>query len=105
MCISPYILKSLSFMLILDTYMACLTRGNYLMKYLFSWVIYKENRIYIRGEFRQSLGMNFVSPFESAKESSKCSFHVNVHKLYAVEYSNTVSSLDYPFQFLIFLSC
>ena len=77
MCISPDILKSLSFMLILDTYMACLTCGNFLMKYLFSWVIYKENRIYIRGEFRQSLGMNFVSPFQPEREfkvykSCKC---------------------------------
>ncbi len=24
----------------------------------------KENRIYIRGEFRESLGMNFFSPFQ-----------------------------------------
>ena len=28
----------------------------------------KENRIYIRVEFRQSLGMNFVSPFQSERE-------------------------------------
>jgi len=33
---------------------------------------------------------------------SKCTNHVNVHKLYAVEYINTVCSLDYPFQFRIF---
>jgi len=45
--------------------------------------------------------MNFVSPFESAKGSSKCSFHVNIHKLYAVKYINTVCSLDYPFQYII----
>ena len=44
--------------------------------------------------------MNFVSPFPS--ESSKCTNHVNVHKLNAVEYINTVCSLDYPFQFRIF---
>ena len=37
-------------------------------------------------------------PF-SLKGSSKCANHVNVHKLYAVEYINTVFSLDYPFQF------
>ena len=51
----------------------------------------KENTIYIRVEFRQSLGMNFVSPFQS-KGSSKCTNHVNVYKLYAVEYINTVRS-------------
>ena len=28
----------------------------------------KENRIYIRVEFRQSLGMNFVSPFQPERE-------------------------------------
>ena len=28
----------------------------------------KENRIYIRGEFRQSLDMNFFSPFQSERE-------------------------------------
>ena len=28
--------------------------------------------------------------------------HVNVRKLYAVEYINTVCSLDYPFQFEYF---
>ena len=38
----------------------------------------KENRIYIRVEFRQSLGMNFVSPFQPEREfkvykSCKCS--------------------------------
>ena len=47
----------------------------------------KENRTYIRGEFKESLGMNFFSPFQG---SSKCTNHVNVHKLYAVEYINTV---------------
>jgi len=57
-----------------------------------------ENRIYIRGEFRPSLGMIFFS----LKGSSKCTNHVNVHKLYAVEYINTVCSLDYPFHFQIF---
>ena len=28
----------------------------------------KENRLYIRVEFRQSLGMNFVSPFQPKRE-------------------------------------
>ena len=40
-------------------------------------------------------------PF-SLKGSSKCTNHVNVHKLSAVEYINTVCSLDFPFQFRIF---
>ena len=57
-----------------------------------------ENRIYIRGEFRQSRSMNFSVPF-SLKGSSKCTNHVNVHKLYAVEYINIVCSLDYNFNF------
>ena len=43
----------------------------------------------------------FSVPF-SLKGSSTCTNHVNVHKLYAVEYINTVSSLDYSFQFRIF---
>ena len=50
-------------------------------------VISIEKRIYIRGEFRESLGMIFSVPF-SLKGSSKCTNHVNVHKLYAVEYIN-----------------
>ena len=33
-----------------------------------SALIAKENRIYIRGEFRQSLGMNFFSPFQPERE-------------------------------------
>ena len=38
----------------------------------------KENVIYIRGEFRESLGMNFFSPFQPEREfkvykSCKCS--------------------------------
>ena len=40
-------------------------------------------------------------PF-NLKGSSKCTNYVNVHKLYAVEYINTVCSLDYTFQFRIF---
>ena len=38
----------------------------------------------------------------SLKGSSKCTNHVNVPKLYAVEYINTVCSLYYPFQSRIF---
>ena len=30
--------------------------------------ICKENRIYIRGEFRESLGMNFFNPFQPERE-------------------------------------
>ena len=59
----------------------------------------KENRLYIRVEFRQSLGMNFFCSFQPEREFK---VNVNVHKLYAVEYINTVCSLDYPFQFRIF---
>ena len=29
---------------------------------------YKDHRIYIKVEFRQSLGMNFVSPFQPERE-------------------------------------
>ena len=50
-------------------------------------------------EFRQSLGMNLSVPF-SLKGSSKCTNHVNVHKLYAVEYINKVCSL--AFQYAVF---
>ena len=39
-------------------------------------------------------------PF-SLKGRLKCTNHLNVHKLYAVEYINTACSLDYPFQFRI----
>ena len=47
-----------------------------------------ENRIY-REELKESLGMNFFSPFQPEMEfkSCKCSL------LYAVEYINTVCSL------------
>ena len=75
------------------------------MLYLINWrIIRKENRIYIRGEFRESLGRIYFSPFKPEREfkTSKCTNHVNVHKLYAVEYINTVCSLDYLFQFRIF---
>ena len=42
------------------------------------WVIDIENRIYIRGEFKESLSMNFFSPFQPEREfkvykSCKCS--------------------------------
>ena len=39
-----------------------------------------------RKKFKQSLGMNCVSPFRE--------FKVNVHKLYTVHHTNTVWSLD-----------
>ena len=83
----------------------------------FETFIDKENRIYIRGEFKESLckrieyilegnlknlSVRMLSVPFSLKGSSKCTNHVNVHKLYAVEYINTVCSLDYPFQFRIF---
>jgi len=53
----------------------------------------KENRIYIRVEFNNPSVWILSVPF-SLKGSSKCTNHVNVHKLYAVEYINTVCSLD-----------
>ena len=67
------------------------------------WVKNKENRIHIRGEFRESLGIIFSVPF-SLKGSSKCTNHVNVHKFYAdaVKYINPACSLDDPFPFGIF---
>jgi len=43
----------------------------------------------------------FSVPF-SLKGISKCTNHVNVHKLFAVEYINTVCFLDYSFQFRFF---
>jgi len=56
---------------------------NWLKKILGLGSITKEKRIYIRVEFRQSLGMNFVSPFQPG--CSKCTNHVNIKKIYAVE--------------------
>ena len=58
--------------------------GNY------AWNINIENRIY-REELKESLGMNFFIPFQPEREFKVN--HVNVHKLYAVEYINIVSSL------------
>ena len=60
-----------------------------------------ENRIYIREELKESLGMNCFSPFQPEREFKVYTNHVNVHKLYAVEYINIVCSLDYSFQFRI----
>ena len=51
-----------------------------------------ENRIY-REELKESLGMNFFSPF-SLKGSSKCTNHVNVHKLYAVVFPRLFISIS-----------
>ena len=52
----------------------------YLYKKLFICTsgVFKEKRIYIRKEFRESLGMNFFSPFQPEREfkvyrSCKCS--------------------------------
>ena len=46
--------------------------------YTFILVVCIENRIYIREELKESLGMNFVSPFQPEREfkvykSCKCS--------------------------------
>ena len=61
---------------------------------------YIENRIYIKGNLKNLSVWIFSVPF-SLKGSSKCTNHVNVHKLYAVQYI-IVCSLDYSFQFRIF---
>ena len=56
----------------------------------------KAKRIYIfEGNLENPSVWILSVPF-SLKGSSKCTNHVNVHKLYAVEYINTVCSLDYP---------
>ena len=60
----------------------------------FGWFTFIENRIY-REELKESLGMNFFSPFQP----EKCRHNVNVLKFYTVEYINTLCSLDYPFNF------
>ena len=36
--------------------------------FIFNGIVGKENRIYIRGEFKESLGMNFFSPFQPERE-------------------------------------
>ena len=59
-----------------------------------------ENRIYREVNLKNLSVWIFSVPF-SLKGSSKCTNHVNVHKLYAVEYNNTVRSLDH-FNFEIF---
>jgi len=56
---------------------------------------------YIEGNLENLSVWIFSVPF-SLNGSSKCTNHVNVHKLYAVEYIYTVCILDYPFQFRIF---
>ena len=46
----------------------------------------KENRIYIRGEFRESLGMNFFSPFQpELKESLGMNFFQSLSALKGVQ--------------------
>jgi len=62
----------------------------------------KENRIYILEWNLDNPSIWIVSVPFSLKGSSKCTNHVNVHKLHAVEYINTVCSQDYLFQFWIF---
>ena len=44
----------------------------------------------------ENLSVWICSVSFSLKGSSKCTNHVNVYKLYAVEYINTVCSLGYP---------
>jgi len=51
------------------------------------WAKTIENRIYIGKEFKESVGMNLFSPFQPELGSSKCTNHLNVQKLCAVEYS------------------
>ena len=64
----------------------------------------KENRTYIRGEFKESFGMNFFSPFQPEREFKVCK-SCKCSQIIAVEYINVVCSLEYPFQFQIFKSC
>ena len=59
------------------------------IEYIFEWNLYNPS-VWI-----------LSVPF-SLKGSSKCTNHVNVHNLYAVEYIRTILSVDYPFQFQIF---
>ena len=49
-----------------------------MLKYRNTAIMPIENRIYIRGEFKESLGMNFFNPFQPEREfkvykSCKCS--------------------------------
>ena len=53
-------------------------RSDQYLNYKKLKVLIKENRMYIRVEFRKSLGMNFFSPFQPEREfkvykSCKCS--------------------------------
>ena len=55
-----------------------LTQNNVVFSFIHPIDIYIENRIYIKGEFKESLGMNFFSPFHPKRElkvykSCKCS--------------------------------
>jgi len=55
---------------------------------------------YIRVELKQSLGMNFVSPFQSEREYkvyNSCKFSKIIR--YVIQYD----PLTYPFQFLCFI--
>ena len=48
----------------------------------------------LKGNLKNLSVWTFSVPFKGV--ISKCTNHVNVHKLYAVEHINTVCSLDYP---------
>ena len=45
-------------------------RSDQYLNYKKLKVLIKENRMYIRVEFKPSLGMNFVSPFQPEREFS-----------------------------------
>ena len=75
----------------------------FLFFYSYQCAVYIENRIY-REELKESLCMNFFQFLFSLKGSSKCTNHVNVHKLYAVECINTVCSIYFNFEFLRLLN-
>ena len=68
-----------------------------------STCVYKSKRIeYILEWNLENTSIWILSVSFSLKGSSKCTNHVNVHKLYEVEYINTVCSLDYSFNFEFF---
>ena len=56
------------------------------------WPQTKENRIYNRGEFKESLGMNFFSPFQPERDFKayksckcsqiKCSYRVHLYSMF-----------------------
>ena len=70
----------------------------------YKWISTKRIESVLEWNLDNPLVWSFSVTF-NLKGSSKCTNHVNINKLYAVEYINTVCSLDYPFQFRIFESC